>query len=275
MTSSRFFSKDYCAWTISIGNEDPDINILLHLIRLNKYSKILKPIRVNVKIANKKGHPLFTKTIVIENTIDFPCSLSRISKQDLRESQFYEQDGNCTIYCTIKTWSFKVTKSGLASSKITSNVCHDELLLTHIEELFESKVLSDVNLNVGGRIFHAHKNILSARSKVFAAMFEQKTAEKFSNNLDIKDVDPDVFQEVLRYMYTGRMSSGTMDNMAVGVLAVSDKYLLDRLKTECETHLTKTAERCVGSRKFFDSCDRVIALYPAVPDEDPCDRSFW
>ncbi|KAK4009220.1 hypothetical protein OUZ56_018329 [Daphnia magna] len=33
-------------------------------------------------------------------------------------------------------------------------------------------------------------------------------------------------------------------------------------------------ERCVGSRKFFDSCDRVIALYPAVPDEEPCDRSF-
>ncbi|KAK4012117.1 hypothetical protein OUZ56_021214 [Daphnia magna] len=35
-----------------------------------------------------------------------------------------------------------------------------------------------------------------------------------------------------------------------------------------------TAERCVGSRKFFDSFHRVIALYPAVPDEEPCDRSF-
>ncbi|KAK4028599.1 hypothetical protein OUZ56_021604 [Daphnia magna] len=34
------------------------------------------------------------------------------------------------------------------------------------------------------------------------------------------------------------------------------------------------AERCVGSRKFFDSCNRVIALYPVVPDEKPCKSSF-
>ncbi|KAK4028508.1 hypothetical protein OUZ56_017777 [Daphnia magna] len=33
----------------------------------------------------------------------------------------------------------------------------------------------------------------------------------------------------------------------------------------------RPAERCVGSRKFFDSCDRVIALYPA---EEPCERSL-
>ncbi|KAK4011336.1 hypothetical protein OUZ56_020452 [Daphnia magna] len=38
-----------------------------------------------------------------------------------------------------------------------------------------------------------------------------------------------------------------MDKKAVGVLAVADKYFLDQLKAECETHLTKkmSADNCV------------------------------
>ncbi|KZS10092.1 Uncharacterized protein APZ42_025525 [Daphnia magna] len=85
-------------------------------------------------------------------------------------------------------------------------------------------------------------------------MFDHETAEKLSNNVDIQDIDPDVFPEVLRYLYTGRMSSGTLDKMAVDVLAVADKYLLDQLKAECERHLTKrmTADSCVELLSLAD-----------------------
>ncbi|KAK4011273.1 hypothetical protein OUZ56_020387 [Daphnia magna] len=56
---------------ISLSGVSPAIDyvIPLFLDRL-LYPKILKPNRVNVKIANKKGRPLFSKTIVIENIID-------------------------------------------------------------------------------------------------------------------------------------------------------------------------------------------------------------
>lgn len=53
---------------------------------------------------------------------------------------------------------------------------------------------------------------------------KKEIKKRLSNIVDIQDVDPDVFQEVqLRYLYTGRMSLGTMDKMAVAVLAVADK----------------------------------------------------
>lgn len=55
---------------------------------------------------------------------------------------------------------------------------------------------------------------------------KKEIKKRLSNIVDIQDVDPDVFQEVqLRYLYTGRMSLGTMDKMAVSVLAVADSSI--------------------------------------------------
>jgi speckle-type POZ protein len=99
---------------------------------------------------------------------------------------------------------------------------------------------SDVTFYVRGRKFAAHKNILAMRSPVFAAMFQYRTyKEVLSGEVEVEDVDPDVFQEVLRYMYTGLPQSTTLDVMAPALLAAADKYLLDELKTRCETHLIR------------------------------------
>jgi speckle-type POZ protein len=77
------------------------------------------------------------------------------------------------------------------------------------------------------------------RSPVFAAMFQHPTKEELTSKVEVEDIDPDVFQEVLRYLYTGSPQSTAMDVMAPGLLAAADKYLLDQLKTRCETHLIR------------------------------------
>jgi speckle-type POZ protein len=69
-------------------------------------------------------------------------------------------------------------------------------------------------------------------------MFNHPTKENLSNQIEIDDVDPDVFHEILRFIYTGRVSLSAMRKMSVGILAVADKYLLDQLKRECEYILT-------------------------------------
>jgi speckle-type POZ protein len=118
--------------------------------------------------------------------------------------------------------------------------CSDQSI-NLLEELYESKNFSDVNIFVrnklGGREFQAHKAILSTRSKVFSAMFKHPTKEKLSNRVVIEDMEPDVFHEILRFIYTGRIPSAMMEKMAVGLLAAADKYLLDQLKLECQNHL--------------------------------------
>ncbi|XP_032782440.2 speckle-type POZ protein B-like isoform X2 [Daphnia magna] len=263
MESSEFSSGDYCNWTLCLNNREGHLYISQNLRLIKNNSKIAPAIQVFTGIANKKGDLLSTETVILDiNNFIRSKSLyvSTFKIEELLKSKFYEKEGNWVIYCTVKIWNRTETKSCTSSSKITSDVFHSELVSTQFEELFKNKTLSDVNLNVGGQIFPAHKNIIAASSKVFAAMFHHETSEKLSNKVDIQDIDPDVFQEVLRYLYTGRMSRETLDKMAVGVLAVADKYLLDELKAECENHLMK--------RMSADNCAELLAFaaqpHPAI-----------
>jgi speckle-type POZ protein len=120
-------------------------------------------------------------------------------------------------------------------------------LSSHLEELFDNMSLSDVNFNIDGREFSAHKSILFARSKYFAAMFKHPMKEQSTNQIKMKDIEPDVFQELLRFIYTGRVSTATMETMAANLFIAADKYLLDELKKKCETYLLNhmSPDNCV------------------------------
>jgi speckle-type POZ protein len=110
-------------------------------------------------------------------------------------------------------------------------------LSTQLGNLFEDMKFSDVIFNIGGRRFPAHKIILSARSEVFEAMFEHSTQEKFTNQIEIEEIEPEVFQELLRFIYTGRLDSKTMKTMAARLLIAADEYVLNELKSECQNYL--------------------------------------
>jgi len=91
---------------------------------------------------------------------------------------------------------------------------------------------SDVVLVVGESMeeFHCHRNILSARSPVFRAMFQYDMAESQSNRVKIPDVDPGVMRQLLHYVYTGTYEEG----LELELLVAADKYSLLELKGHCE-----------------------------------------
>lgn len=65
---------------------------------------------------------------------------------------------------------------------------------------------------------------ISARSPVFAAMFEHEMEERKRNRVDITDVDHEVLREMLRFIYTGRAPN--LDKMADDLLAAADKVFI-------------------------------------------------
>jgi speckle-type POZ protein len=116
--------------------------------------------------------------------------------------------------------------------------CSSELM-TQLEGLFDSMQFSDVIFHIGGREFPAHKSILAARSEIFAAMFQHQTKENLTNQISIEDIEPEIFKELLRFIYTGRLRKTTMETMAAGLLIAGDKYLLINLRNECENYLLR------------------------------------
>ncbi|KAL1403676.1 hypothetical protein pipiens_005590 [Culex pipiens pipiens] len=108
-------------------------------------------------------------------------------------------------------------------------------VLENYASLLSNEQLSDVTILVDQKKFYAQRAILSVRSPVFAAMFQSGMQESALNRIVIEDIEPDVFEEVLRFIYVGKVIG--LERMAHELLAAADKYALDRLRKMCEGHL--------------------------------------
>ncbi|XP_055842806.1 protein roadkill-like [Episyrphus balteatus] len=136
------------------------------------------------------------------------------------------------IFCELELLSDLVIRSGQNTQKYKIHECR---LSNDLSLLLNRDKFSDVTLVVGEHEFLAHKNILSARSEVFAAMFEHDMEEQQSNRVVITDVDHLVLQEMLRFIYTGE--SPNLAKMANHLFAAADKYALEPLKALSEEAL--------------------------------------
>ena len=87
--------------------------------------------------------------------------------------------------------------------------------------LLESGTMADFTFVVGGKEFAVHKNILAARSPVFARMFEHEMREQIESRLELTDVEVGVFGELLRYIYSGKVPD--MDKFASDLFVAADK----------------------------------------------------
>ena len=110
-------------------------------------------------------------------------------------------------------------------------------LITHLEKLFDGTKFSDGIFNVRVRQSPSHKSILAASRDFFDAMFQHPLKEKLSNEIKMKDIEREVFHELLRLIYTGRLSITTMEKLTVGLLMAADKYMLKELVRECTVYL--------------------------------------
>ncbi|TDG44856.1 hypothetical protein AWZ03_008664, partial [Drosophila navojoa] len=102
-------------------------------------------------------------------------------------------------------------------------------------KLFDNEQYSDVRVSSNGHEIYAHKNILSARSQFFEAMFQ--TDQHSQNRVMLDDVDPQVLNDLLRFIYTDQAPN--LDNLAKQLLQAAEKFKLPKLKALCEKSLFK------------------------------------
>lgn len=171
----------------------------------------------------------------------------------LDESSGLLPDDKLTIYCEVNVVTEAKEYSGQVSpfqSRVP--ICR---LPDDLEDIFKSQEFSDVTIYANGREFKAHKAILAARSPMFRGMFSHDMKETKYNRVEVTDVDPDVLEEMLRFIYTGKSTleqrlqikepkdqkeQEKEQHLAIELLQAANKYQLDRLKLICEEALYKT-----------------------------------
>ena len=113
------------------------------------------------------------------------------------------------------------------------------MIADDLGELWENSLCTDCCLFVAGQEFRAHKAILAARSPVFRAMFEHEMVERLTNRVDINDLDPKVFKEMMGFIYTGKAPHLHIHSMACDLLAAADRYGMEGLMVLCEDALSR------------------------------------
>ena len=108
-------------------------------------------------------------------------------------------------------------------------------LASELGEFVGNAELSDVQFLVEGKVVHAHKFILCARSSYFRAMFlggAYKEGSSDNAEIELFDVRHDIFLILLRYLYTDKVSISV--DVAMDLFETADQFGVDRLKRICE-----------------------------------------
>jgi hypothetical protein len=107
----------------------------------------------------------------------------------------------------------------------------DERCQREIWSAVQDKIYTDVEIVVGDKTFNAHRVILATRSPVFAAMFTADMLESRTGRVVINNVQPDVFQNFLEFLYTGILPNGADQPE---LFEVADMYQVATLKDLCK-----------------------------------------
>ncbi|XP_065204314.1 speckle-type POZ protein-like [Planococcus citri] len=126
----------------------------------------------------------------------------------------------------------------ISSSNNSNSVRMSESgLLSDTEKCFNEDRFKDVTISVKGKEYQAHKTILATRSTLFDKMLGVDMLESKKNHIDITDMDQEPFEEMLHFIYTGKVKN--LHESAFELLPVADRFDIEELRIKCEEVLFK------------------------------------
>lgn len=149
-------------------------------------------------------------------------------------------DGNKLMFEKIsKGWTINNTFSKIwfvIKINIQFNTFSDiSILLKQLTDIYVNQTNCDIQFcfenndqKIGG-----HVCILAARSPVFAKMLYSTAQETKSDPVIINDVQPEIFKEMLHFIYSSGTRQPLTEDTAWSLVAAADKYDVPGLKKEC------------------------------------------
>ena len=115
-------------------------------------------------------------------------------------------------------------------------IAANEQMVSHLTEIFEKQVAVDVKFVVKSQPIGAHLNVVAPFSPVMAAMLDNdRFQEGLTKTVHIDDMEPDVFKEMLRYLYTGKVPQ--LEQMTESLFVAADRFQIQGLKFLCQQRM--------------------------------------
>lgn len=225
----------YVSLFIALASEGTDVRALFELSLMDQSGK-----------ERHKVHSHFGR--VLDSgpyTLKYRGSMwgyKRFLKRSTLESSDYLKDDCLLVKCTVG-----VVKSQTEGPKIYSISPPPSDIGQHFGQLLESGEGADLNIEVDGEIFAAHKLVLATRSPVFKAQLFGPMKDRDTQCIKIEEMEASVFKALLHFIYWdalpdmedlgGLTTKWASSLMAQHLLAAADRYGLVRLRSLCEAKL--------------------------------------
>ncbi|XP_048547925.1 BTB/POZ and MATH domain-containing protein 1-like [Triticum urartu] len=143
--------------------------------------------------------------------------------------------GSLTIRCVLT-----IIKESRTELKTNLAVAPPSNLQEHLRHMHVDGDGADVTFSVRGQLFNAHRCLLAARSPVFKAELFGPMKENSTRCIEIDDIEPQVFEALLHFIYTDCMMDGYEEGKTENLqhlLVAADLYGVERLRVMCEGKL--------------------------------------
>ena len=128
-----------------------------------------------------------------------------------------------------------------------------KVFIEDMTKLMEDPETADFTLKIGVKSFKVHKAILAARSGVFRTMFLSGMKDAVEGEAVITDVDEETLEEVLHYLYTGKLSG--KDFRINSLCYAAEKYQLDNLMDLIPEEIRRTELQAEEVAEAFISAE--------------------
>ncbi|KFM75739.1 Speckle-type POZ protein, partial [Stegodyphus mimosarum] len=241
-----------CKWNLRLHVHEDALHGKMFDISLCKmYYPETKPIFVRSKVSfdgiNFSENEHLFETEKSWKFADFSRMISP-DPDDVLRLKFEFKFSDCNNFSEIMESSY---------AYVSSIICHS--LNNDFRNLYKTGMLSDINIIIGSKTLPAHKCVLCGRSSVFSRMFETDMIESERNDVEISDIDPQVMDEFLLFIYTGNLENSS-DETAEQLYVAADKYNVPALKKKCSCFL-------ISNLSVGNVC-RILQLASLHSDDD-------
>lgn len=225
----------YVSLFIALASEGTDVRALFELTLFDQSGKERHKVHTHFGRALESG----------PYTLKYRGSMwgyKRFFKRTLLETSDYLKDDCLSVSCSVG-----VVRSHTEGPKIYSTPVPPSDIGQHFGQLLETGKGTDVNFEVNGEMFAAHKLVLAARSPVFKAQLFGPMKDQNTQCIKVEDMEAPVFKVLLHFIYwdalpdmeelTGLNSKWACTLMSQHLLAAADRYGLERLRLLCESNL--------------------------------------